>query len=273
MLRQPILTVMGHVDHGKTTFLDYIRKTKVSLREAGGITQHVGATEIPLETIEKICGEFFKKLNFKIRIPGILFIDTPGHKAFTNIRRRGGSIADLAILMIDINQGVQEQTEECIRILKRYKTPFIVALNKVDLIPGWKPNYDLSFTESYKKQDEKAREIVEKKVYEIVGELYSRGFISEYFMRVRDFRREVAIVPMSAVTGEGVVEVLSMVVGLVQQFLREKQIKLINKNYLFSIIKYRKKIQKVSITITLLSGFLRPLGESNPCCRIENPGS
>ena len=133
MIRKPIITVLGHVDSGKTKFLDCIRNTKIVDREAGGITQHIGATEVPIEVIKKQAGELLKKYGFTLSIPGLLFIDTPGHEAFTNLRKRGGSIADLAVLIIDINAGIQNQTIEAIEILKSYKTPFIVLFTKLYL--------------------------------------------------------------------------------------------------------------------------------------------
>ena len=148
MIRQPIIVVMGHVDHGKTSILDKIKNTTLTATEAGGITQHIGASEVPLSTISKISGELLKKFNINITIPGLLFIDTPGHEAFTNLRRRGGSVADLAILVVDVSKSFEPQTDEALDILKEYKTPFIVAANKIDLVNGWKPYETYSFSES-----------------------------------------------------------------------------------------------------------------------------
>src|SRR3989338_7239224 len=128
-IRQPIVAVLGHVDHGKTSVLDRIRRTSVSKREAGGITQHIGASEVPADVIEGICGEALKRMKVRLKIPGLLFIDTPGHEAFTNLRQRGGSMADIAVLVVDVAQGFQPQTLEAVGILKEYKTPFIVAVN------------------------------------------------------------------------------------------------------------------------------------------------
>src|SRR3990167_8489916 len=124
MLRQPIVVVMGHVDHGKTSLLDAIRQSGVAKREFGGITQHVGASEVPLEVVKKICGPMLERMNTEFTIPGLLFIDTPGHEAFTNLRKRGGSVSDIAILVIDVTKGIEAQTIEAIEILKEYKTPF-----------------------------------------------------------------------------------------------------------------------------------------------------
>ena len=168
-LRTPIVAVLGHVDHGKTTLLDKIRRTSVTAKEAGGITQHIGATEIPIETIKQICKDIW---NVKVTIPGLLFIDTPGHKAFTNLRRRGGALADLAILIIDINEGFKPQTEEALMILKTFKTPFVVAANKIDRIPGWQSMEYVPFLKTFANQEEFTKQRLENKIYELIAELY-----------------------------------------------------------------------------------------------------
>jgi len=215
-LRTPIVAVLGHVDHGKTTLLDRIRKSNVTAREAGGITQHIGATEVPLPVIKEICKEIW---NVKVFIPGLLFIDTPGHKAFTNLRRRGGALADLAILIIDVNEGFKPQTEEALMILKTFKTPFIIAANKIDKIPGWQSIEDSPFIKSYSQQEDIVRKRLDNKIYELIGDLYERGFSAERFDRIRDFTRNVAIVPISALRGEGIPELLMLLVGLAQRYL------------------------------------------------------
>jgi len=143
MPRQPILSVLGHVDSGKTTLLDKIRESRITEGEAGGITQMIGATEVPIETVDEVCGDLLNQLDTDLTIPGILFIDTPGHAAFSSLRKRGGSISDIAILVIDINEGVQPQTEEAINILKESGTPFVVALNKVDTMNGWQSEHQI----------------------------------------------------------------------------------------------------------------------------------
>jgi len=127
-IRRPIVVVAGHVDHGKTSILDAIRQSKVAEKEAGAITQKISFSIVPKDFVEEKYKELLKKFGIKIEVPGFLFIDTPGHAAFTNLRQRGGSIADLAILVIDINEGIKEQTRETIEILKQYKTPFLIAL-------------------------------------------------------------------------------------------------------------------------------------------------
>ncbi|MCX6815225.1 MAG: GTP-binding protein, partial [Candidatus Aenigmarchaeota archaeon] len=149
------------MDHGKTSLLDSIRSTAIAAKEAGGITQAIGTTEIPIDVIKNTCSSLLSHFKFAISVPGLLFIDTPGHEAFTTLRKRGGAIADLAILMVDINEGIMPQTEESIHILKDSKTPFVVAMNKIDRIRGWSPN--LCFLESYEKQDDDVKGEFEKK--------------------------------------------------------------------------------------------------------------
>lgn len=221
-IRSPIVSVLGHVDHGKTTLLDYIRGSGIAQKEAGGITQHIGATEIPMEVIENIGGEFLRKLGIKETIPGLFFVDTPGHEAFTTLRKRGGALADLAILIVDINEGFKPQTYEALNILKMYKTPFIVAANKIDRIFGWQPNAGMPFLESFSIQVENVQQKVDTGLYELVGILHHEGFESERFDRIDDFSKQISIIPVSAKTGEGVPELLAMLMGLAKQYLSEQ---------------------------------------------------
>ncbi|MDE1860567.1 MAG: translation initiation factor IF-2 [Candidatus Micrarchaeota archaeon] len=222
MIRQPIITVMGHVDHGKTSLLDRIRSSTIANREAGGITQHIGASEVPIDVIRKIAGPLLKKLNADLAIPGLLFIDTPGHEAFTNLRRRGGAVSDLAILVVDVSKGFEPQTFEAIDILKSYKTPFVVAANKIDLITGWRPQGTSSLLESLEKQQPQVAGELDSRVYELVGKLSELGFNSERFDRVKDPRAELSIIPLSAKTGEGIAELLVFTAGLAQRFLGKR---------------------------------------------------
>lgn len=221
-IRSPIVSVLGHVDHGKTTLLDYIRGSIIAQKEAGGITQHIGATEIPMEVVENIGGDFLKKLDIKETLPGLFFVDTPGHEAFTTLRKRGGALADLAILIVDINEGFKPQTYEALNILKMYKTPFIVAANKIDKAYGWQPAKGTSFLETFSKQALSVQEKVDMGLYELVGILHQEGFESERFDRISDFAKQIAIIPISAKTGEGVPELLAMLMGLAQQYLKEQ---------------------------------------------------
>ena len=150
-IRTPIVCVMGHVDHGKTSLLDRIRGSSVVSSEVGAITQHIGATIVPIEAIRSMSGTMGKSIN----IPGLLFIDTPGHHAFTTLRARGGALADMAILVVDINQGFQPQTIEALQILRNCRTPFVVAATKIDRIHGWRVFENESFLTSFAKQNDR----------------------------------------------------------------------------------------------------------------------
>ncbi len=217
--RSPIICILGHVDHGKTTLLDSIRGTAVAKKEAGGITQMIGASYVSKEDIDALAKDLAAKMNVAVAIPGLLFIDTPGHEAFTNLRDRGGSLADLAILIVDINQGFQPQTVESIKILKQYKTPFVIAANKIDAIEGWKSYRTTSFLESYSNQPEHIRERFDQKIYGVMGNISEHGFDSEQFNRIQNFSKQIAIVPISAKTKEGLSELLVLIGGLSQKFL------------------------------------------------------
>lgn len=222
-LRQPVVVVLGHVDSGKTSLLDKIRGTFVQSREAGGITQHIGASFFPIEIIQKLTGPLFKKLiSHDNSIPGLLVIDTPGHEVFANLRVRGGSAADLAVVVVDVNKGFEPQTIESINILKNRKVPFVVAINKVDRITGWKKGITNFITEEIKVQPKEVQLDLDNKMYSVLGSLSQLGFSSEAFWRVKDFTKEVALVPVSASSGVGIPELLTVLVGLSQQFMVKK---------------------------------------------------
>jgi len=210
------------IDTGKTSLLDKIRGTAVQLREAGGMTQQIGASFFPLETLVAITQQLVSNFKVSINIPGLLVIDTPGHEAFANLRRRGGSVADIAILVVDAMHGFENQTYESLEILKARKTAFIVAANKIDLIYGWRSTPNALFLTTYQKQEPLVREDLDGRIYNIMGVLSRLGFRSERFDRVKDFTRDIAIVPVSAKTGEGIGELLAVLIGLTQQFLQEK---------------------------------------------------
>ncbi len=221
-LRSPIVTVLGHIDHGKTSLLDKMRGTGVQSREAAGITQHIGASYFPTETIISICGHLLKAINTELTIDGLLFIDTPGHEAYLNLRRRGGAIADIAILVVDITEGALTQTYESLKILRSGKTPFLIAANKLDKIPGWQRKSDMPLMQAIKSQNKSVQADIDRRIYEIVGALSANNIMSERFDRVKDFKKNVAIVPTSAITGEGIPELLMVLSGLTQQYMKDR---------------------------------------------------
>jgi len=221
-LRQPILTVLGHVNVGKTTLLDKIRGTAVQLKEAGGMTQHIGASFLPIQVIYNIAKNLIEKYKIHLNISGILLIDTPGHEVFTNLRMRGGSVADMAILVVDINKGLERQTYESIDILKSRNVPFIIALNKLDKLEGWVPTNTYSFLESLSLQDERTKERLDYRIYDLVSKLLRLGINAERFDRIRDFSKYTAIIPTSAIYGIGIAELLLLVAGICQNYLKSR---------------------------------------------------
>ncbi|MCL4450945.1 MAG: translation initiation factor IF-2 [Candidatus Thermoplasmatota archaeon] len=218
-MRQPIVGVLGHVDHGKTSLLDNIRGGVVASREAGGITQHIGATEVPIQEILKICKDIIGSRTF--RIPGLLFIDTPGHESFSSLRIRGGSIADIAILVIDIREGIMPQTRESLEVLKKFKTPFVVAANKVDLLEGFS-GMKGAFIPSIRTIAQARLEELDNKLFQLSSQMYREGFSADRYDRISDFTRNVAIVPLSAKSGYGVPDLLMVLAGLAQTFLESQ---------------------------------------------------
>lgn len=222
-LRQPVVVVLGHVDSGKTSLLDKIRGTAVQSRESGGITQHIGASFFPIDTLKQICGPMLKSLGGgEIKVPGLLVIDTPGHEIFTNLRTRGGSAADISILVVDVQRGLEVQTYESLEILKARKVPFVVALNKIDTISGWRKSKTPFVTESLKLQQKPVQDALDEKIYTVVGALSRIGIDSEALYRVRDFTKQVAIVPVSARSGEGIPELIGVLIGLTQAYLKKR---------------------------------------------------
>jgi translation initiation factor 5B len=221
-LRKILVTIVGHVDHGKTSLLDKIRKSAVAAGEAGAITQAIGVSIIPIETIKKICGPLLDNFKGKLMVPGLLTIDTPGHAAFTSLRKRGGSLADIAIVVIDINEGFKPQTFESIEILRANKVPFIVAANKIDLLSGWKQIPNKLLIQNINELDYKAQGEFEKKMYELVGKFNELGLQAERFDRVSDYTKQLAIVPVSSMSGQGIPELLMVLTGLAHKYLEKK---------------------------------------------------
>lgn len=190
-------------------------------REAGGITQHIGATDVPIETIYALCGPLIGERKFSV--PGLLFIDTPGHYSFVTLRTRGGALADLAVLVIDINEGLKPQTIESINILKKLKTPFVIAANKIDLIPGWRHEGNRTFNDAFTAQDPRVAAELDEKIYNLSGKLFDKGgFSADRFDKITDFTKTVAMVPISGKFGEGLPDLLLILVGLAQRFLEEE---------------------------------------------------
>ncbi len=219
-IRQPIVTICGHVDHGKTSLLDALRGSSIQETEAGGITQKISFSLYPLNRLKAAC-PLIDKMGIQLDIPGFLFIDTPGHAAFTNLRKRGGSLADLAVLVMDINEGIKPQTAEVLQILRMNKTPFIIALNKIDNISGWR-NLSSDLRKNIESQSPATRQNFAEKYLTIIGALQAHGFDSDLYYNITDFTKKIALVPCSARTKEGVPELALMLCGLSQRYLQER---------------------------------------------------
>jgi translation initiation factor 5B len=221
-IRSPILVLLGHVDHGKTSLVDKVRGTAIAKGEPGAITQYISASYVPLDVIRGLCGHLLKQMGIELDLPGLLWIDCPGHEAFTTLRKRGGAIADLAILVVDVNEGFKPQTDESLNYLKQFKTPFVVAATKIDRMLGWIANNDKCFLDSFNGQTPRTQDELEKKIYKLISQLTERGFPAERFDRVSDFSKQVVVVPVSSATGEGIPDLLMVVGGIAHKYLKDR---------------------------------------------------
>ncbi|KAG5519634.1 hypothetical protein PMAC_001789 [Pneumocystis sp. 'macacae'] len=221
-LRSPICCILGHVDTGKTKILDKIRQTNVQEGEAGGITQQIGATYFPMDYMKQKISVLDKNKKLEYKVPGLLVIDTPGHESFTNLRSRGSSLCDIAILVVDIMHGLERQTLESLRLLKDRKTPFIVALNKIDRIYGWDSIPDGAFQESLLKQKKSVQREYHDRYTKTVVEFSEQGLNAVAYYDNKNFAKNVSIVPTSALTGEGIPDMLMLLINLTQQRMSNK---------------------------------------------------
>lgn len=221
-MRSPICCVLGHVDTGKTKLLDYIRRTNVQDKEVGGITQQIGASYFPIENIRNKTKSIGGKLDVDYNIPGILMIDTPGHESFSNLRHRGSSLCDIAILVVDVVHGLEKQTIESIKILVDKKIPFVVALNKIDRIYDWQPQKDASIHDTIKCQKKHAISELESRVIGIKNELAVQGLNAQLYTKNKQLKKVYSLVPVSAITGEGIPDLLALMVFLTQKWMTKK---------------------------------------------------
>ena len=240
-LRAPIICVLGHVDAGKTKILDKLRHSNVQIGEAGGITQQIGATFVPIENFEQHLKKIDKKFQIKPQIPGILLIDTPGHASFQNLRSRGSSLCDIAVVIVNIVKGLEQQTLESLEILKQRKTPFIVALNQLDRIYQWNSTEWGGFRESYDKQKKSQKKEFTRLVDENKTQFIKNNLNTELYDKNEEMNTYVNLVPTSAITGEGLPDVLGLLVYLTQKYLLKK-------------IEYRDEIQCTILEVKVLEG-------------------
>ncbi|CAF95765.1 unnamed protein product, partial [Tetraodon nigroviridis] len=221
MLRAPVVCVLGHVDTGKTKILDKLRHTHVQDGEAGGITQQIGATNVPKETIVEQT-KMVKNFKENLKIPGMLIIDTPGHESFSNLRNRGSSLCDIAILVVDIMHGLEPQTLESINLLKEKKCPFIVALNKIDRLYDWKKSPDTDIVATLRKQKKNTKDEFDERAKAVIVEFAQQGLNAALFYENRDPRTFVSLVPTSAHSGDGMGNLIALLVELTQTMLARR---------------------------------------------------
>jgi translation initiation factor 5B len=221
-LKAPICCIVGHVDAGKTSLLDRLRNTNIQEKEVGGITQHIGSTFFPIETIENRCSSIKGKFEVICNIPGILMIDTPGHSEFQSLRDVGTSICDLGILIIDIEESIQEQTKEAIKLLKEKKIPFVVAVTKLDKINGWKTTISPNLREALKEQSKDMSMMLMAKLEDIKYDLSKEDINAEFYFKNSNPKQIYSIVPVSSKTGEGIADLLALLVYTAQNWMLKK---------------------------------------------------
>ena len=218
-LRSPIVCILGHVDAGKTKILDKLRHSNVQLGEAGGITQQIGATFIPMENIQTHISKISEKFQTQTRIPGILLIDTPGHASFTNLRSRGSSLCDIAVLILNIDKGIEKQSVESLDLLRMRKTPFIIALNQIDRTYNWHSFPWSGFEDSYRKQKDQQKRLFNEKVEQNQMQFIKNNINAELYYKNKNMKEYVNMVPTSAITGEGLPDLMGLLVYLTENYL------------------------------------------------------
>ena len=221
-LKAPICCIVGHIDAGKTSLLDKLRNTNIQEKEVGGITQHIGSTFFPIQTIENSCSSIKGKFEVICNIPGILMIDTPGHSEFQSLRDVGTSICDLGILIIDIEESIQEQTKEAIKLLKEKKIPFVVAVTKLDKLYGWKTTKSSNLREALKEQSKDMSMMLMAKLEDIKYDLSKEDINAEFYFKNSNPKQIYSIVPVSSKTGEGIADLLALLVYTAQNWMLKK---------------------------------------------------
>ncbi|KNZ61054.1 uncharacterized protein VP01_1459g3 [Puccinia sorghi] len=268
-MRSPICCILGHVDTGKTKLLDKVRQTNVQEGEAGGITQQIGATFFPMEAIKRKTAVLAEHDLKEYKLPGLLMIDTPGHESFTNLRSRGSSLCNISILVVDIMHGLEQQTLESLKLLRDKKTPFIVALNKIDRLYGWTAIRDNAFRNSLSKQVRPVQREFETRLESVVLAFAEQGLNAVPYYENTNYSKNVSLVPTSAVTGEGVPDLLMLLIKLTQERMSERLMYL---SELECTVLEVKVIEGLGTTIdvVLSNGVLRE-GDKIVVCGLNGP--
>jgi len=269
-LRSPICCIMGHVDTGKTKLLDKIRRTNVQDNEAGGITQQIGATYFPAENLLKATAKLREKHEkMQIKVPGLLIIDTPGHESFSNLRNRGSSLCDIAILVVDIMHGLEPQTLESLKMIRDKNVPFIVALNKIDRIFGWKEDPNAPFLTTLEAQEESAKNEFEQRLAETILLFNKEGLNAQVYYKNKDFKEFISLVPTSAITGEGIPDMLGLITQLCQKMIGDR---IVFRDEIQATVLEVKVVEGhgTTIDIVLVNGELK-VGDTICVCGLNGP--
>ncbi|ELP95003.1 eukaryotic translation initiation factor 5B, putative [Entamoeba invadens IP1] len=267
--RSPICCVLGHVDTGKTKILDKMRRTDVQKGEAGGITQQIGSTFFPLDAIEKMTEKMKEKTKLDFKIPGLLIMDTPGHESFTNLRSRGTSLCDIAVLVVDLMHGLEPQTIESINLLKQKNTPFVVALNKIDRCYQWKATDNGPFRDSFEKQSSDTKQEFQNRLKATISDFAAQGINSCLYYENKNIKDYVSLVPTSAITGEGIPDLVTVLIAMTQRLMLEK---LTPSDELQATIMEVKTTEGhgTTIDVILVNGMLRR-GDRIVVCGMQGP--
>merc|ERR1719410_119931 len=242
VLRAPVVCVLGHVDVGKTKILDKLRKTNVQDGEAGGITQQIGATNVPIAVIQEQCKMVEGFTGSTLKLPGLLIIDTPGHESFSNLRDRGSSLCDIAVLVIDIMHGLEPQTLESLNMLKKKKVPFVVALNKVDRLYEWKSNRHKDIRDVIESQPNNTKMEFFKRKDEVILGLAEQGMNASLFYENPDPADYISLVPTSAHSGDGMGNLMAALVAHSQGYLAQR-------------LSYTEELQCTILEVKAIGGF------------------
>ncbi len=250
--------------------LDKIRKTNVQEGEAGGITQQIGATFFPKVALQEKTLSLGEKYGMiEVKVPGLLIIDTPGHEAFSNLRSRGSSLCDIAILVVDIVHGLEPQTVESLNMLLAKKTPFVVALNKIDRLYGWQQTPDGPCRASLDAQAPDVRSEFSERCKFVIGQFNEKGLNAALYWENPDVNEYISLVPTSAITGEGIPDLLMSLVSWTQQHMLER---IMFSTFLQCTVMEVKTIEGLGTTIDaiLVNGKLRR-GDTIALCGLDGP--
>ena len=221
-LKAPICSIMGHVDAGKTSLIDYIKKSTKVKDEAGGITQTISSSYINIDSIVELTKVINGKYAVEPTIPGMLLIDTPGHEAFNVMRENGSTLCDIAIVIIDIMDGVKPQTIESVEMLRKNRVPFVIVVTKLDTIPEYNKTNETSLRKAFKQQKKTTISYITSIIEDIKYDFDKIKCKSEFYLRNKKPQSIYSIVPVSSHTGEGIADLMALIVYISQNWMNKK---------------------------------------------------